>query len=163
MTIFFGHHTTSADPFDTLFDTMERRFITTPFLPLAVVNSINNQDQSSALTRPDIAPPKIDFTETADGYTLHADLPGLSKENVNVTLKDNLLTISGERSHSTESKDDEKKLHVIERSFGSFTRSLKLPKTADVDKVDAKMENGVLELKFGKKSLTEAGVRQIKL
>ncbi|KAJ3394116.1 hypothetical protein HDU84_000144 [Entophlyctis sp. JEL0112] len=102
--------------------------------------------------------PRIDLSETDKGYVLHADVPGVNKNEIDVSVKDNILTISGERSKSTDIGDDQR--HLVERLFGKFSRSLRLPNDANSDKVTASLENGVLELVFPKKPLDE-GVRKI--
>ncbi|KAJ3192999.1 hypothetical protein HDU83_000294 [Entophlyctis luteolus] len=123
---------------------------------------------SAADGRRDVAPAffggqfnaRIDLTETEKGYLVHADVPGVKKEEVEIVVKDNILTISGERSVNKEIKDDQR--HLVERSFGKFSRSLRLPNDANADNVEASMENGVLELLFPKKPL-DAGVKKISL
>ncbi|KAJ3211587.1 Heat shock protein HSP 90-beta [Entophlyctis luteolus] len=103
---------------------------------------------------------RMDLSETEKGYTVCADVPGVNKEDIDIHVKDNLLTISGERSSDKEIKDDQR--HIVERSYGKFSRSLRLPNDADADKVTASMENGVLELLFGKKP-SGAVVKKISL
>ncbi|KAJ3027278.1 UNVERIFIED_CONTAM: hypothetical protein HDU68_004143 [Siphonaria sp. JEL0065] len=101
---------------------------------------------------------RLDLTENDKGYIVHADLPGVKKEEVNITIKDNVLTISGERNSNKETKDDHR--HVVERSFGKFSRSVRLPNDANADAVTATMDHGVLELTLAKKALDE-GVKKI--
>ncbi|KAJ3203291.1 hypothetical protein HDU83_000660 [Entophlyctis luteolus] len=102
----------------------------------------------------------LDVSETDKGYVVHADVPGVKKEEVDVHIKDGVLTISGERSNNKEIKDGQR--HVVERSYGKFSRSIRLPEDANADKVTASMENGVLELVFEKKPLG-AGYKKIAL
>jgi HSP20 family protein len=92
--------------------------------------------------------PPMDLVETADHYVLRADLPGLSDDDVNVQLEDNVLTISGERK--THHDEHEEGYHRIERAFGSFTRSLALPDGVDPDGVQADFDRGVLEVRIPK-------------
>src|SRR6059058_10430 len=73
--------------------------------------------------------PAMDLVETDDHLVLRADLPGLSKEDVNIEVKDNVLTVSGERRAEHEDKTDG--YYRIERAFGSFSRSLTLPHGID--------------------------------
>ncbi|KAJ3192317.1 hypothetical protein HK101_006741 [Irineochytrium annulatum] len=89
----------------------------------------------------------VDFVETDDGYKVKADVPGLSKNDVNVTMKEGVLNISGEKKVD---KKDEKQ-HVVERVYGKFSRSIVLPPDADAENVTAKLENGVLELSLKKR------------
>jgi HSP20 family protein len=72
-----------------------------------------------------------------------------------VEYQDGVLTISGKKNFEKESKNDDKKYHLVERSYGSFMRSFNVPSTADTDKVHAEYTNGVLDLKIAKKVLPE--------
>jgi HSP20 family protein len=88
--------------------------------------------------------PAIDVVETDDAIVLKAEVAGMMPEDINIEVQDNVLTISGERRFGEEVKED--KFYRIERRYGSFSRSLALPQTADESRVDAKYENGVLEI-----------------
>jgi len=92
--------------------------------------------------------PAMDLVEAGDNYVLRADLPGLSDEDVNVQLEDNVLTVSGERKaeHETEHEG----YYRLERAFGEFSRSLTLPEGVDPDGVQAHFERGVLEIRIPK-------------
>jgi HSP20 family protein len=92
--------------------------------------------------------PAMDLVETADHYVLRADLPGLSDEDVNVQLEDNVLTISGERTAQHE--HDAQGYYRIERAFGSFARSLTLPDGVNPDAVEAHFDRGVLQITIPK-------------
>lgn len=88
--------------------------------------------------------PAVDVRETREALTLNVELPGLAKEDVHVTLENRVLTVSGERKF--EKATQEETYHRIERSYGAFTRSFTLPSNLEVERVDAKFENGVLRL-----------------
>jgi len=88
--------------------------------------------------------PAIDLSETKDAYVIKADLPGVSKDDVKVTLVENVLTITGERKTEKEVKDQN--LHRSERAFGTFTRSFRLPGPVAGDKIKASYKDGVLML-----------------
>jgi HSP20 family protein len=88
--------------------------------------------------------PAIDLVETADSLVLKADLPGLTEDDVEIEVKDSVLTISGERSGKQEEKTEN--YHRIERSYGRFSRSLTLPEGVDPGSVKADFENGVLQV-----------------
>jgi HSP20 family protein len=88
--------------------------------------------------------PAMDLVQTESSYLLKADLPGLSESDVNIELDDNVLTISGERK--AEHTDRKAGYYRVERSYGSFRRSLTLPEGVDADAVKATFENGVLEV-----------------
>src|SRR5512133_1309521 len=92
--------------------------------------------------------PPVDLVEAEDHFVLKADLPGLSEEDVSVEVQDGTLTISGERSAEHEST--ERGWYRIERSFGSFNRSLPLPDGVDPDGISAKFDRGVLEVQIPK-------------
>jgi HSP20 family protein len=92
--------------------------------------------------------PAMDLVETEDQLVLRADLPGLQREDIDIEVKDNVLTISGERKAEHERKGEG--FHRIERSFGRFSRSLGLPRGTDTGSVTASFENGVLEVRMPK-------------
>jgi HSP20 family protein len=92
--------------------------------------------------------PAMDIVETDDHYVLRADLPGLSEGDVNVELEENVLTISGKRSSEHEERKDG--YHRVERSYGSFSRSVTLPEGVDADGIQANFDKGVLEVKVAK-------------
>lgn len=92
--------------------------------------------------------PLVDITEDEKEYLVKADLPEMKKEDVKVTVEDNVLSISGERKSEKEEK--EKKFHRIERSFGTFLRTFTLPENADANKVAAEFKDGVLNVHLPK-------------
>lgn len=88
--------------------------------------------------------PKIDIKETKDSYIFKAELPGIDKKNVKISLDQGILTLRGEKNFS---KDDEgEKTHRVECNYGSFVRSFNLPEQVQEDKVTAKYNNGILNL-----------------
>jgi HSP20 family protein len=93
--------------------------------------------------------PRVDIREGADGLTLLMDLPGLGKEDVNITLENNVLTIAGERKFEADEKANET-YHRLERQYGAFTRSFTLGPTVRTDKVEATFQDGVLTLQLPK-------------
>ena len=92
--------------------------------------------------------PPVDIRETEDSLRLLMDLPGLTKENVDITLENNVLTVSGERKLEAEERNDT--FHRLERSYGAFTRSFTLAPTVASDRVDASFRDGVLEITLPK-------------
>jgi HSP20 family protein len=92
--------------------------------------------------------PAMDLVETEDHLVLRADLPGLSREDVEIEIKDGVLTVSGERRADHEEKSEG--YFRVERSFGRFSRSLTLPKGVEADSVAAEFEDGVLEVRIPK-------------
>jgi len=98
--------------------------------------------------------PAADVSSDDDGYRFRFDLPGVAKEDIQVSLEDNVLTVTGERKNETEETEG-KSVHRRERFFGRFTRSFKLPPDADPDQVDAKYADGVLTLTVGKQEASK--------
>ncbi|HYX78452.1 MAG TPA: Hsp20/alpha crystallin family protein [Solirubrobacterales bacterium] len=92
--------------------------------------------------------PAMDLLETDDHLVLRADLPGLDREDVNLEIKDGVLTVSGERRAEHEERG--KNFYRAERAFGSFSRSLTLPEHVDAEKISADFEKGVLEIRIPK-------------
>ena len=92
--------------------------------------------------------PAMDLVEDNDDLVLRADLPGLSEDDVDIEVKDGVLTVSGERK--TEEKKEEEGYYRVERAFGSFSRSLTLPDGIDPEQVKAEFDNGVLEVRIPK-------------
>ncbi|HEV7174438.1 MAG TPA: Hsp20/alpha crystallin family protein [Solirubrobacteraceae bacterium] len=92
--------------------------------------------------------PAMDLVETEDNYVLRADLPGVSEGDVKIELDDNVLTISGERKSAH--KEAKEGYYRVERAYGSFSRTLKLPEGVDADSINASFDRGVLEVKVPK-------------
>jgi HSP20 family protein len=92
--------------------------------------------------------PPMDLVEADDEYVLRADLPGLDRDDLEIEVKDNVLTISGERR--AEHEDRKEGYHRVERAFGRFSRSLDLPEGIDPSGVKADFERGVLEVRIPK-------------
>ncbi len=88
--------------------------------------------------------PAVDIKEETDRFVLHADIPGVKPEDIDVSMEDGVLTIKGEKE--SESKTEKEGYKRIERSFGSFYRRFSLPDTADAEGISAKSKNGVLEI-----------------
>jgi len=92
--------------------------------------------------------PLVDITEDEKEYLIKAELPEIKKEEVKVTVQEDVLTISGERKYEKEEKG--KKYHRVERAYGSFMRSFTLPEDADGAKVAAEFKDGVLKIHLPK-------------
>lgn len=92
--------------------------------------------------------PRVDISETDDEYIVRAEVPGVSKDDIKITVKDNLVTIKGEKKQEKETKNEN--FHRIERIYGSFSRTFTLPGAVKVDKVEAKFKDGVLTIKLPK-------------
>lgn len=94
--------------------------------------------------------PAVDLQETENAYVLHSDLPGLDKDKINVTVRNNILTLEGVRETSSETEDSKKGYYAHERSYGAFSRSLTLPGPVDESKISATYKNGVLTITLPK-------------
>jgi HSP20 family protein len=88
--------------------------------------------------------PAIDIYETGDSLVVEAELPGIDPEDIDVTVDDGVLTLRGERKHEREVTEEN--YHRVERAWGSFQRSIRLPSDAESDKVKASYESGVLKV-----------------
>lgn len=103
--------------------------------------------------------PAVDILEREGGFELHAELPGLRPEEVDVDVEKNVLTIRGERKH--DDVEEGEGYRRIERHFGSFTRSFNLPQTVDAEAIEAKLEHGVLTVRLPKQEAP--GSRKVKI
>ncbi|MFS8636977.1 MAG: Hsp20/alpha crystallin family protein [Gemmatimonadota bacterium] len=92
--------------------------------------------------------PAVDITERDDALVLTAELPGMRREDIEVELDNNVLTIRGEKKEEREEKGEER--YLYERRFGSFSRSFTLPRTVDPDRISARYERGVLTVTLPK-------------
>jgi HSP20 family protein len=92
--------------------------------------------------------PRLDMSETKDAFVVKAEVPGMDPGDIQVSLQENLLTIKGEKKQEKEEKDE--RYHRIERTYGAFTRTVRLPVTVDGSKVDAKFKNGLLTVTLPK-------------
>ena len=92
--------------------------------------------------------PTVDVTETGDSYIVHAELPGVKKEDVSIDFHRNSITLSGKRSYVK--REDNEKYHHSERVFGTFSRTIPLPKGVSHEQIKAQYDNGVLEVNIPK-------------
>jgi len=99
---------------------------------------VQNENAISTFT------PSVNTREDEKGYYIEVDLPGVKKEDINIDLNDKVLTISGERKFKEEVKKEN--YYKIETAFGKFERSFSIPEDADMENIEAKSENGVLEI-----------------
>ena len=141
---------TRIDPFREL-STLQDRF-NTFFENFA---DVSGKDQLAAGT---FVPP-VDVYEDEQNLVLKLEVPGMNEEDLNVSLENNILTVSGERKFEKEEKEEN--FHRIERRYGSFSRTFRLPNTVDAEKVDAAYDKGILKITLGKRA--EAKPKQIKV
>jgi HSP20 family protein len=139
------------DPFSE-FDAMHQFFeglFPATFAPAFQTNAFGNADWN----------PAIDVSETKEQVLIKADLPGLKKEDIDVTLKEDQVIIKGEKQTETETKD--KSFYRLERRAGRFIRTVRLPSIVDAQHVKAVYQDGVLTLTLPKKE--EAKEQQVKI
>ncbi|MBM4133559.1 MAG: Hsp20/alpha crystallin family protein [Nitrospira sp.] len=133
---------TRWDPFKELED-MQNRLNT--MFGRAPVRKAGDKDE--ALTVAEWAP-LVDITEDDKEYLIKAELPEVKKEDIKLTVDEDVLTITGERKYEKEEKG--KKYHRVERAYGSFMRSFTLPEDADGSKVSAECKDGLLKVHLPK-------------
>ena len=107
----------------------------------------------------EVRAPVVDVFEDKNDIVVKAELPGMDKDNIEVNLTDNTLTIKGEKKKEEEVKEEN--YYRCERAYGSFVRSVELPKAVHADKVKASFKNGILEVRVPKTE--EAKAKEIKV
>jgi HSP20 family protein len=98
--------------------------------------------------------PSVDIFEDKDRLILEAELPGMKREDFEISVENNVLTLRGERKFEKKAEGDN--YHRVERSYGSFTRSFTLPQTVTADGATADFDNGVLRVSLPKREETKA-------
>lgn len=141
------NHELEYNPFKTMAD-FEKRFFGEPF-----VGFMRNTEPLAF---------KTDISDQGDKYLLEADLPGFKKEDVNLDLDGDKLTIKAERHSEHEEKDDKGNLICSERSFGSYSRSFDVSEV-NTEEITAKLEDGVLTLDLPKKQASVPTARRIEV
>jgi len=103
--------------------------------------------------------PAVDVSETENAVYVSAEVPGLKKEDINISIQDNVLSFKGEKKQEKTRKDES--LHCVERYYGSFHRSFSLPSQVDSSKVKATYKDGILTIELPKKE--EAKPKEISI
>lgn len=103
--------------------------------------------------------PALDLAETDNELVVKAEVPGMDPKDIDISLSDGMLTIKGEKKQEREEKESD--YHLIERSYGAFTRSIHLPKQVQSDKISASYKNGILRITLPKSE--EAKKKEIKI
>jgi len=104
----------------------------------------------------------VDIVEEKDAYKITADVPGMDKKDIKVEVENEVLTISGEKKEEKTEKDKNRYYH-LERSYGAFSRSFKLPENVSSENIEAKYNNGVVELKLNKKEIAKPKAIEVKI
>ena len=125
----------------------------------SMISSIMNDDWNPKSTDNTTWNPAMDIEEKEKKYIISADIPGLSKKDVKISMVDNVLSISGEREHDYDNNIEN--YHYRERTIGTFNRSFNLPDTIEEDKVTASCKNGILTVTLPKKEAALPKEREI--
>lgn len=129
-----------------------------PFRELASFFQSFEPNGKEKLTAGNFVPP-VDVYEDEQNLVLKLEVPGVNEADINVSVENDTLTIQGERKFEKEEKEEN--FHRIERRYGSFVRTFKLPNTVDAEKVEASYDKGILKVTLAKRA--EAKPRQIKV
>jgi HSP20 family protein len=106
--------------------------------------------------------PSIDVSETDKAIAITAEMPGLERKDVEISVEDDVLTIRGEKKVESEQDDKNKNYHLSERSYGVFYRVLQLPPGVDPSKIEASVSNGVLKITIPKPARSEPKKIEVK-
>jgi len=106
--------------------------------------------------------PSIDVTETNKEIVIAAEMPGLERKDIDISVEDDILTIRGEKKVETRQDDKSKNYHVAERSYGVFFRAIQLPAGVDPSRIQATMSNGVLKINIPKPAKAEPKKIEVK-
>ena len=98
--------------------------------------------------------PPVDVRESQNELTLSLEVPGVSPDQIELTIDNGILTVKGEKREERK-EGDEGQYHMLERTYGSFTRSFQLPKSLDESKIEAKHEHGILTIRIPKAALPQ--------
>jgi len=128
---------------------------------LGVVNQILNQLDSLQEESISSFVPVVNTREGEFAYHVELDLPGIKKEDIEITTEDNILTISGERKLKDEVKEDD--YYKVESVYGKFSRSFTLPEQIDVENIHAESSDGVLEVIIPKLKVEESKPKKIEI
>jgi HSP20 family protein len=105
--------------------------------------------------------PSVDVNESASDVSITVELPGIDARAVSITYENDVLTLQGEKTSTRKDGDTETRYHLVERTFGAFTRSFRMPKGLDESKIDAQYVNGVLTIRVPKAAV--AAPRKIEI
>ena len=105
--------------------------------------------------------PKVDISDGEKAITISAELPGVDEKDVEVTLRDGVLTLKGEKKY--EKKEEKDEVQIMERRYGSFQRSFRLPEGIDQGKIDAKFDKGILTVTAAKLPEAQKEARKISI
>lgn len=141
------------------------------YTPFANLEDLPNRIRKMFEEGLDLAPvsetlgfmPATEIVETPEELVVTAELPGLTKENIDITIDEGVLTIRGEKAEERKEGDEERKYHLWERSYGTFQRSFTLPSSVDPSKIHAAFEKGVLMVRLPKTAEAKTRGRKVEI
>ena len=123
-----------------------------------IFNSLDRWLSNNELNLPSLWKPRFEVIDIDQSYRLRAEIPGMTKKDVSIEIKEDILTISGERKFGNDSLDDN---HYSEFSYGDFSRSFNLPEDAIKDKIQASMKDGILAIEIPKAKQVQPKVKKV--
>ena len=105
--------------------------------------------------------PSLDMSETKDNFVVKAEVPGIDAKDIDISLTGDVLTIKGEKKQEKEEREED--YHLVERSYGTFTRSVRLPAEVESNKIKASYKNGILNITLPKSERVKAKEVKIKV
>ena len=105
--------------------------------------------------------PSLDVSETKDNFVVKAEVPGIDAKNIDISLTGDVLTIRGEKKHEKEEKEED--YHLVERGYGTFSRSVRLPAEVESAEIKASYKNGILKVTLPKSEKVKAKEVKIKV
>lgn len=133
-----------SDPFSALRAEMEQLFDNFSFGRFPSLPSVMAKSNGEGIMMP-----SVDVHENDKQIVIEAELPGIEEKDVTVTVQDGILTVKGEKKF--EKKEEKEDYHTMERRYGSFMRTMRLPDTADEEQISASIDKGVLTVTVAKK------------
>jgi HSP20 family protein len=121
---------------------------------------VPNGDKKEAISVAEWSP-VVDITEDEKEYVIKAEIPEMKKEDIKISVHEDVLSISGERKYEKEEKG--KKYHRVERSYGSFVRTFTLPEDADGSKIAAEYKDGLLKVRLPKSEKPKSKAMEVKI
>ncbi|MDO7976308.1 Hsp20/alpha crystallin family protein [Oceanotoga teriensis] len=120
------------DEFDSVFEDLSKMF-----------NGMDKITKNSYMN--------IDLYENEKEAVIEAELPGFQRDEININIENNILNITAQKKEEKEEKNDSKKYYIKERYFGKVARAFEMPENIDLEKINAKFENGILKITLAKK------------
>ena len=146
---------TRWDPFRDVEDLFDR-YVRSMNLPIRML-----QGQEGILPSGKEWAPRVDISETDNHFRITAEIPGINREDVHINIEEGILTIHGE--HKEEKDEKGRKFHRVERFYGTFSRSFRLPANIDEKHIEANFKDGLLMLQIPKKTVDKPKPIEVKI